>query len=62
MSDPIEVVMEEALRPSRYLSEHASFSLVNELGFGALLGHLAANVGAREAAAPWSGLADRHPE
>jgi MarR family transcriptional regulator for hemolysin len=27
-----------------------------------LLGHLAANVGAREAAAPWSGLADRHPE
>ena len=26
-----------------------------------LLGHLAANVGAREAAAPWSGLADRHP-
>jgi MarR family transcriptional regulator for hemolysin len=27
-----------------------------------LLGHLAANVGAREVAAPWSGLADRHPE
>ena len=24
-----------------------------------LLGHLAANVGAREVAAPWSGLADR---
>ena len=31
MSDPIEVVMEEALRPGRYISEHASFSLVNEL-------------------------------
>ncbi len=27
MSDPIEVVMEEALRPGRYVSEHASFSL-----------------------------------
>ena len=27
-----------------------------------LLGHLAANVGAREAAAPWSGLADRNPQ
>ena len=31
MSDPIEVVMEEALRPGRYISELASFSLVNEL-------------------------------
>ena len=31
MSDPIEVVMEEALRPGRYISEHASLSLVNEL-------------------------------
>lgn len=31
MSDPIEVAMEEALRPGRYVSEHASFSLVNEL-------------------------------
>jgi hypothetical protein len=28
----------------------------------ALLGHLAANVGAGEAAPPWVGLADRHPE
>ena len=27
-----------------------------------LLGHLAANVGAGEAAPPWAGLADRHPE
>jgi MarR family transcriptional regulator for hemolysin len=27
-----------------------------------LLGHLAVNVGAREAAAPWAGVADRHPE
>jgi MarR family transcriptional regulator for hemolysin len=27
-----------------------------------LLGHLAANVGAGEAAAPWAGRADRHPE
>lgn len=27
-----------------------------------LLGHLAANVGAEEAAAPWAGVADRHPE
>jgi hypothetical protein len=31
VSDPIEVVTEEALRPCRYISEHASFSLVNEL-------------------------------
>jgi hypothetical protein len=31
VSDPIEVVMEEALRPRRNISEHASFSLVNEL-------------------------------
>jgi hypothetical protein len=31
VSDPIEVVTEEALRPGRYISEHASFSLVNEL-------------------------------
>ena len=31
MSAPIEVAMEEALRPGRYISEHASFSLVNEL-------------------------------
>ncbi len=31
MSDPIEVAMEEALHPGRYISEHASFSLVNEL-------------------------------
>ena len=29
MSYPIEVVMEEALRPGRYISEYASFSLVN---------------------------------
>jgi MarR family transcriptional regulator, transcriptional regulator for hemolysin len=28
----------------------------------ALLGHLAANVGAREATPPWVGLADRRPE
>jgi MarR family transcriptional regulator for hemolysin len=27
-----------------------------------LLGHLAANAGAGEAAPPWSGLADRRPE
>jgi MarR family transcriptional regulator for hemolysin len=27
-----------------------------------LLGHLAANVGSDEAAPPWIGLADRHPE
>ena len=31
MSDPVEVAMEEVLRPGRYISEHASFSLVNEL-------------------------------
>ena len=31
MSDPIEVVMEEALRPGRSISEQASFSLVSEL-------------------------------
>ncbi len=31
MSAPIEVAMEEALRPGRYISEHASFSVVNEL-------------------------------
>ncbi len=31
MSDPIEVAMEEVLRPGRYISEHAPFSLVNEL-------------------------------
>ncbi len=31
MSDPIEVVMEEALRPGRFISGHASFSLVNVL-------------------------------
>ena len=31
MSDHIEVAMEEALHPGRYISEHASFSLVNEL-------------------------------
>ncbi len=31
MSAPIELAMEEALRPGRYISEHASFSLVNEL-------------------------------
>ncbi len=31
MSDPIEVAMEEAPRPGRYSSEHASFSVVNEL-------------------------------
>jgi len=31
VSDPIEVVMEEALRPGRYISEHASLSLVDEL-------------------------------
>ena len=31
MSDPIEVVMKESLRPGRYISEHASFCLVNEL-------------------------------
>jgi hypothetical protein len=31
VSDPIEVVMEEALRPGRYISEHVAFSLVNEL-------------------------------
>jgi len=34
VSDPIEVVMEEALRPGRYISEHAFFSLVNELQSG----------------------------
>ena len=31
MSDPIEVVMEDALRPGRNISEQASFSLVSEL-------------------------------
>ncbi len=31
MSDPIEAAMEEVLRPGRYISEHASFSLVNKL-------------------------------
>ena len=31
MSAPIEVAMEEVLRPGRYISEHASSSLVNEL-------------------------------
>ena len=31
MSAPIELAMEEALRPGRYTSEHASFSVVNEL-------------------------------
>jgi hypothetical protein len=31
VSEPIEVVMEEALRPGRYICEHASFSLVNKL-------------------------------
>jgi hypothetical protein len=31
VSDLIEVAMGEALRPGRYISEHASFSLVNEL-------------------------------
>ena len=31
MSAPIEFAMEEALRPGRYISEHASFSVVNEL-------------------------------
>jgi hypothetical protein len=31
VSTPIELAMEEALRPGRYISEHASFSLVNEL-------------------------------
>jgi len=31
VSAPIEVAMEEALRPGRYISEHASFSVVNEL-------------------------------
>jgi hypothetical protein len=31
VSDPIELAMEEALRPGRYISEHASFSVVNEL-------------------------------
>lgn len=31
MSDPIEVAMEEVLRPGRYISKLASFSLVNEL-------------------------------
>ena len=31
MSDPVEAAMEEALRPGRYIPEHASFSLVSEL-------------------------------
>ena len=31
MSAPIELATEEALRPCRCISEHASFSLVNEL-------------------------------
>jgi len=31
VSAPIELAMEEALRPGRYISEHASFSVVNEL-------------------------------
>ncbi len=31
MSDLIEVAMKEALRLGRYISEHASFSLVGEL-------------------------------
>ncbi len=31
MSDPVEAAIEEALCPGRYVSEHASFSLVSEL-------------------------------
>ncbi len=31
MSAPIELATEEALRPGRYISEHAPFPLVNEL-------------------------------
>jgi hypothetical protein len=31
VSDPVEAAMEEALCPGRYISEHASFSVVNEL-------------------------------
>jgi Family of unknown function (DUF6880) len=31
VSDPVEVAMEEVLRPGRYISDHASFSVVNEL-------------------------------
>jgi hypothetical protein len=31
VSDPVEAAMEEALCPGRYISEHASFSLVGEL-------------------------------
>ena len=31
MSAPIELAMEEALRPGRYISEHASFSVASEL-------------------------------
>jgi hypothetical protein len=31
VSAPIELAMEEALRPGRYISEHASFSVVSEL-------------------------------
>ena len=34
MSAPIELAMEEALRPGRYIFEHASFSVVNELESG----------------------------
>jgi hypothetical protein len=31
VSDPVEAAIEEALCPGRYVSEHASFSLVSEL-------------------------------
>jgi hypothetical protein len=31
---PIELAIEEALRPGRYIFEHASFSVVNELESG----------------------------
>jgi len=51
VSDPIEVVMEEALRPGRYVSEHASFSLVDELqsvaGFRAAARHPARRIDVR---------------
>ena len=38
MSDPIEVVMEEALRPGCYISEHANVSVALRAGTTGLCG------------------------
>jgi hypothetical protein len=58
---PIELAMEEALRPGRYISEHASFSVVNEFESvaargdrgGRSVGRLA--IGAAPAPGPYGG-------